>query len=78
MKTILTAQEANNVASEEIPNFQVVFKSGQVGQSIRSLSAEHVNSLIKVPGIIISCSRVRAKATVVAIRCSDCGHTKVS
>jgi len=70
LKILLTDPNQQIVASEQIPDFQVIFKSSQLVQSLRTLTAEHVNKLIKVPGIIISCSKIRAKANSVHLRCT--------
>ncbi|CAN0474022.1 unnamed protein product, partial [Ectocarpus sp. 12 AP-2014] len=43
---------------------------------LRSIAADHVNKLLKVPGIIISATRIRAKATSVAAKCKSCGCLK--
>ena len=61
---------------EELPDFQVLFKSDQVPMQLRTLNAEHVNQLIKVPGIVISASRVQSKATQIVCRCTNCGTKK--
>lgn len=54
-----------------------MFKSSQLPQSIRNLTAEHVNKLIKVPGIVIACSNSRARATKIQLRCKGiCGRNK--
>ncbi|KAJ1447728.1 MCM2/3/5 family-domain-containing protein [Pelagophyceae sp. CCMP2097] len=52
---------------------QVLLKSSQLPQSLRSLAAEHVNKLLKVPGIIVSASRVKSKATSILVQCQKCG-----
>jgi DNA replicative helicase MCM subunit Mcm2 (Cdc46/Mcm family) len=36
-----------------VPDFQIVLRSSQFPQSLRSLTSEHVNKLVKVPGIVI-------------------------
>ena len=70
LKILLTDPNQQKVDSDKIPDFQVIFKSSQLVQSLRTLTAEHVNKLIKVPGIIISCSKIRAKANSVHLRCT--------
>jgi DNA replication licensing factor MCM5 len=60
------------------PDFQIILKSAQEEPvSLRTLTANQVNHLIKVPGIVISCTKIRAKATVVSVKCRKCGCAKV-
>lgn len=58
--------------------FQIILRSNQNTQSLRTLTAEHVNSLIKVPGIVISASKARSKAVEVCVKCSKCQTLKVN
>ncbi|CAM9349081.1 unnamed protein product [Ascophyllum nodosum] len=61
---------------EPLPEIQIVVKSEQTPTGLRSIAADHVNKLLKVPGIIISATRIRAKATSVAAKCKTCGCLK--
>lgn len=45
---LLPANSAAGRAPIDVPDFQVVFKSSQLPQSLRNLTAEHVNTMIKV------------------------------
>eukprot|EP01041_Mallomonas_annulata_P004288 gene4288-8525_t len=76
LKGLLTAQTAEQASLATIPDFQIIIKSAQLSLSIRKLTSEHVNKLIKVPGIIISCSKTRSKATLIVARCTKCGCVK--
>lgn len=58
------------------PDFQVHLISGAEPRSIRDLSALDVGKLVKIPGIAISQSQVRAKASILSLRCRSCQHTK--
>ena len=73
LRTIITSKSAGDVAKTSVPDFQVIMRSSMFPRSLRSLTSEHVNRLVKVPGIIISCTRVRAKATLIVVQCSLCG-----
>ena len=77
LRNILTTASAELVTAPNIPDFQIILLSSQLPQSLRNLTAAHVNTLIKVPGIVISCSKIRAKANVIAVRCTKCGCVKV-
>eukprot|EP00903_Cladosiphon_okamuranus_P005362 g5356.t1 len=59
-----------------LPEIQIVIKSEQMPTGLRNIAADHVNKLLKVPGIIISATRIRAKATSVAAKCKSCGCLK--
>jgi peptidoglycan/LPS O-acetylase OafA/YrhL len=43
---------------------------------IRAITAAHVNSLLRVPGIVTSASRTRPKASVVKLRCKKCNSER--
>lgn len=45
---LLPANNTAGRASLDIPDYQVILKSSQLPQSLRNLTAEHVNALIKV------------------------------
>jgi DNA replication licensing factor MCM5 len=76
LKMSLTIEGEDLVSQSSIPDFQIILRSAEHAQSLRHLTAEHVNQLIKVPGIVISCSKTRSKATVVAVKCSKCQIVK--
>ena len=77
LKLFLTEQSAEDAKWITVPDFQVILKSEELTQPIRTLTAEHVNQLIKVSGIVISCSRIRSKTTLVSAKCSKCGTIEV-
>ena len=74
LKQILLSKSVDMMMRNGVPDFQVILRSSQFPTSLRSLTAEHVNHLVKVPGIVISCSRVRAKATLIVAQCSVCNQ----
>lgn len=78
LKQSLTVISSGNVDNLGNVDFQIILKSHQNTQSLRTLTAEHVNSLIKVPGIVISCSKARSKAVDLTIKCTKCQAVKVS
>jgi DNA replicative helicase MCM subunit Mcm2 (Cdc46/Mcm family) len=70
MHILISIVGINNISH----SWQIMFKSSQLPQSIRNLTAEHVNKLIKVPGIVIACSNSRSRATKIQLRCKgNCG-----
>jgi DNA replication licensing factor MCM5 len=75
LKQCLTTQNQEQLQTN-LGDFQIILKSDQNSQSLRSLTAEHINTLIKVPGIVISCSKVRSKAVEISIKCTKCQSVK--
>ncbi|KDO24044.1 hypothetical protein SPRG_10832 [Saprolegnia parasitica CBS 223.65] len=68
---------AATVAKGSTSHIQVVLKSASLESlRLRDIHATQVNRLVKVPGIIISASKVRAKCMSVMVQCKTCGHTK--
>eukprot|EP01038_Epipyxis_sp_PR26KG_P005704 gene5704-7872_t len=76
LKLSLTQESEQQLAQPNIPDFQIIFKSAQLPQSLRDLTAAHVNKLIKVPGIVISCSKTRPKPVKICIKCTKCKSVK--
>ncbi|XP_028398778.1 DNA replication licensing factor mcm5-like [Dendronephthya gigantea] len=60
---------------EEIQDIQVTLKSDANPDGIRYLKSDHVSKLVKVSGIIISASAIRAKATRITLQCRACRNT---
>ncbi|KAJ8609958.1 hypothetical protein CTAYLR_008090 [Chrysophaeum taylorii] len=70
-------RQIGEVALEEARlEVQVLVSSSQQPLDIRSLTADHVNQLIKLSGIIVSASKVAAKITMAQAICKTCGHIK--
>jgi len=42
--------------------------------AIRNITASEVNALVRVRGIVVSCSKSGVKATSITLRCRKCGH----
>uniref|UniRef100_A0A665UNN9 DNA replication licensing factor MCM5 n=1 Tax=Echeneis naucrates TaxID=173247 RepID=A0A665UNN9_ECHNA len=60
------------VGEETVQDIQVMLKSDAHHASIRNLKSEQVSRLVKVHGIIISATAVKAKATKVCLQCRGC------
>ncbi|XP_072561079.1 DNA replication licensing factor MCM5 [Paramormyrops kingsleyae] len=60
------------VGEEQVQDIQVMLKSDAHAASIRNLKSDQVSRLVKVPGIVISTTAVRAKATKVCLQCRGC------
>uniref|UniRef100_A0A8B9FAC5 DNA replication licensing factor MCM5 n=1 Tax=Amazona collaria TaxID=241587 RepID=A0A8B9FAC5_9PSIT len=60
---------------ETLQDIQVMLKSDANAASIRSLKSDQMSHLVKIPGIVIAATPVRAKATTIAIQCRSCRNT---
>uniref|UniRef100_A0A5F9DGW8 DNA replication licensing factor MCM5 n=1 Tax=Oryctolagus cuniculus TaxID=9986 RepID=A0A5F9DGW8_RABIT len=60
---------------EALQDIQVMLKSDASPSSVRSLKSDMMSHLVKIPGIIIAASAVRAKATRISIQCRSCRNT---
>uniref|UniRef100_A0A8D2BH20 DNA replication licensing factor MCM5 n=1 Tax=Sus scrofa TaxID=9823 RepID=A0A8D2BH20_PIG len=60
---------------EVLQDIQVMLKSDASPSSIRSLKSDTMSHLVKIPGIVIAASGVRAKATRISIQCRSCRNT---
>ena len=54
---------------------QVVLSWQSNPLQIRQLKSVHMSRLVRVPGIIVSCSSIKAKASSITIRCRGCSNT---
>ncbi|XP_058457338.1 DNA replication licensing factor Mcm5-like [Malaya genurostris] len=59
---------------EEMHDIQVLLTSGANPTNIRDLKSESVSRLVKVAGIIIAASGIKAKATKISIQCRSCSN----
>lgn len=65
------AAPAGDALADGEQHVQVVLRSSGNSIPIRQLSSVHVSRLVMVPGIVISASRVQAKATHLFLRCKN-------
>jgi DNA replication licensing factor MCM5 len=71
-----TADNAQDNPSslEGVTSIQILLKGNMAPTPLRSIKSEHMNRLLKCPGIVISTSPVRSRATQLLLRCSRCLH----
>ena len=55
---------------------QILLRGDLSPTPLRSIRSKHMNTLLRVPGITISASRVRSRAHAVAVRCGRCGDAR--
>ncbi|KAF0761842.1 DNA replication licensing factor Mcm5-like [Aphis craccivora] len=57
---------------EDIEHIQILLSTNSLASSLRSIKSESVSRLVKIPGIIVSASSIRAKATQITLQCRSC------
>ncbi|XP_063539296.1 DNA replication licensing factor Mcm5 [Cydia strobilella] len=60
------------VGEETVEDIQVLLSSDAHTSNLRELKSETVSRLVKIPGIVISASGIKAKATKISIQCRSC------
>ncbi|KAL7681777.1 putative mini-chromosome maintenance protein [Plasmopara halstedii] len=79
---LVTSQESGAPDSaiyesfSNLPDIQAILSSDQAPVAIRHVHSQEINRLIKVPGIVISATRVRTKCVSATLKCRNCGHSK--
>jgi len=67
----------NQLEMEELfhgNSIQLLLRGNLSPTPLRSIQSQHMNSLLRCPGIVISASKVRSRSTNIQIRCSRCQH----
>ncbi|CCI46353.1 unnamed protein product [Albugo candida] len=73
----LSQESSQNTSTQaHVPDIQVILNSDQVPSALRQVHTHEINRLIKVPGIVISATRVRTKCTLATLKCRNCGNVK--
>ena len=70
---------ANNLTPQQLfggSSIQILLRGNLTPTPLRSIQSHHMNSLLKCPGIIVSCARVRPRAMALRIRCAKCLDTR--
>lgn len=69
------ADEVTNPRPKEdgpVKDIQILLTSDDNPTNLRNLKSDVVSRLVKVPGIIVAASGIRAKATTMTIQCRGC------
>lgn len=67
----ITAPRPDN---EEVQDIQIIISSNANPTNIRDLKSEMVSRLVKVSGVVISASGIKAKTTKISIQCRSCNN----
>ncbi|XP_010942148.1 DNA replication licensing factor MCM5 [Elaeis guineensis] len=70
------AAETGEMEEPVTGDVQVFLSSKENSVSMRSIGAEYMSKLVKIAGIAIAASRVKAKATYVTLMCKNCKSIK--
>ncbi|XAR50739.1 DNA helicase [Bertholletia excelsa] len=70
------AGETGEMEEPETGEVQILLTSAEDPVSMRSLGAPYISKLVKISGITIAASRVKAKATYVTLLCKNCKNVK--
>lgn len=60
---------------EDVHDIQVMLSSNANPCGLRELKSEQMSRLVKIPGIVIAASAIKAKATKLTIQCRSCKNT---
>ncbi|ETW87571.1 hypothetical protein HETIRDRAFT_431874 [Heterobasidion irregulare TC 32-1] len=71
------SDERAEAASQTIPKIQISIKSGLNLLQFRGLTANTINKLVRIPGIVISASVLSSRATKLHLQCRACRSPKV-
>lgn len=71
------SEERTEAASQSIPKVQVTLKSGLNMLQFRDLTANTMNKLVRIPGIVISASVLSSRSTKLHLQCRACRSTKI-
>ena len=69
--------ENTEAAAHSIPKVQISIKSGLNMLQFRDLTADTMNKLIRIPGIVISASVLSSRATKLHLQCRACRSPKI-
>lgn len=71
------SESTSEAAAQSIPSIQILVKSGLNLQQFRDLSANTMNKLVRIPGIVIAASVLSSRATRLHLQCRACRSSKI-
>ncbi|CAA7258757.1 unnamed protein product [Cyclocybe aegerita] len=71
------SEDRTEAATEAIPRVQVTIKSGLNLLQVRELTANTMNKLVRMPGIVISASVLSSRSTKLHLQCRACRSVKI-
>ncbi|KAE8710471.1 DNA replication licensing factor MCM5 [Hibiscus syriacus] len=70
------AGDSGEMVEPQTGEVQILLTSKEDTVSLRSLEAQYISKLVKISGITIAASRIKAKATYVHLICKNCKNTR--
>ncbi|KAI0044377.1 MCM-domain-containing protein, partial [Auriscalpium vulgare] len=74
---LASANDDADSPTQNIPKIQISIKSGLNLLQFRELTANTMNKLVRIPGIVISASVLSSRATKLHLQCRSCRSNKV-
>ncbi|KDQ54789.1 hypothetical protein JAAARDRAFT_71594 [Jaapia argillacea MUCL 33604] len=74
---LIPSTDETSEQAQSIPKLQISIRSGLNMQQFRDLTADTMNKLVRIPGIVISASVLSSRATKLHLQCRACRSTKV-
>jgi DNA replication licensing factor MCM5 len=71
------SEEATELAAQTIPKVQITVRSGLNMLQFRDLTANTMNKLVRIPGIVISASVLSSRSTKLHLQCRACRSVKI-
>ncbi|KAK8515412.1 hypothetical protein V6N13_139611 [Hibiscus sabdariffa] len=71
------AGDSGEMVEPQTGEVQILLTSKEDPVSMRSLGAQYISKLVKISGITIAASRIKAKATYVHLICKNCKSARV-
>jgi DNA replication licensing factor MCM5 len=71
------SEELTEAAAQSIPKVQITVKSGLNMLQFRELTANNMNKLVRIPGIVISASVLSSRATKLHLQCRACRSIRI-
>ncbi|KIM67099.1 hypothetical protein SCLCIDRAFT_108528 [Scleroderma citrinum Foug A] len=71
------SDERAEAALQSIPKIQITIQSGLSMRRFRDLTADAMNKLVRIPGIVISASVLSSRATKLHLQCRACRSIKI-
>lgn len=72
-----SSDDHTEAAAESIPKVQITLRSGLNMLQFRDLTANTMNKLVRIPGIVISASVLSSRATKLHLQCRACRSPKL-
>ncbi|KAF9452559.1 MCM-domain-containing protein [Macrolepiota fuliginosa MF-IS2] len=70
------SEEGEDASSSSIPKIQITLQTGLNMLPFRDLTANTMNKLVRIPGIVISASVLSSRATKLVLQCHNCHSYK--